>query len=268
MKLLSCFLTNNDCYKTKETIVPQGVMIHSTGANNPWLKRYVQPSADDANYTSLMQQLGTNSNLNSWNRANVNACVHGFIGKLADGSIAVAQTLPWTHRGWHSASGKKGSANNTHISFEICEDGLSDPNYFAQVYQVAVELTAYLCNKYGLDPLQDGVVICHAEGYRRGIASNHGDVNHWFPKHGKNMNVFRQDVASAMKEKQVAVETDSGVSRYMPTLYAQYEDIPSWAKPTIKKMMDKNILQGDGKGLNIDETFVKLCVIMDRLNLI
>ena len=55
------------------------------------------------------------------------------------------------------------------------------------VYQEAVELTALLCREYGLDPLRDGVVLCHAEGHKRGVASNHGDVLHWWPKFGKTM---------------------------------------------------------------------------------
>ena len=186
MNLQKCYLTNNDCYKTGKTIKPKGVMVHSTGANNPTLKRYVQPNDG---------KLGDNRNKNDWNRSGLNVCVHAFIGKLADGSVATYQTLPWDCRGWHSGSGSKGSANNTHISFEICEDGLADKQYFNAVYKEAVELTAYLCKQYKLDPLADGVVICHSEGYKRGIASNHADVMHWFPKHGKSMDTFRKDVA-------------------------------------------------------------------------
>ena len=87
-----------------------------------------------------------------------------------------------------------------YIGFEICEDGLSDGNYFAKVYREAVELTAYLCKMYGFNPLADGKVICHSEGHTRGIASNHADVMHWFPKHGKNMDTFRADVAAEMKK--------------------------------------------------------------------
>ena len=199
MTLLTCILTANDCYKTRQTIKPRGVMVHSTGANNTMLRRYVQPLKGDADYAALIAKLGVNPNGNSWNRSGTNACVHGFIGKLADGSIASAQTLPWNWRGWHAGTGTSGgSANNTHISFEICEDGLTDPAYFKLVYREAVELTAYLCKQYGLDPLADGVVICHSEGYRRGIASGHADVEHWFPKHGKSMNDFRRDVAAEL----------------------------------------------------------------------
>ncbi len=192
MNLHQCYLTQNDCYKRGKTITPKGVMVHSTGANNPRLSRYVQP--DDG-------KLGDNKYNNDWNRSGVQKCVHAFIGKLADGSIATYQTLPWNHRGWHSGSGKKGSANNTHISFEICEDGLKDKKYFDAVYKEAVELTAMLCKQFKLDPLADGVVICHSEGYSRGIASGHSDVMHWFPKHGKSMDDFRADVAKAMGRK-------------------------------------------------------------------
>lgn len=194
MNLHTRILIKNECYQRGVKINPIGVMVHSTGANNPYLKRYVQP--DDG-------RLGVNPNgnhLNQFRPAGRQVCVHAFIGKLADGTIATYKTLPWDFRGWHSGKGPKGSANDLgYIGFEICEDGLTDRAYFNKVYQEAVELTAYLCRTYGLDPLRDGVVICHAEGHQRGIASNHGDVLHWFPKHGKNMDDFRADVAAEIK---------------------------------------------------------------------
>lgn len=190
MRLRQQILTQNNCYKAGKRIKPKGVMVHSTGANNPWVSRYVPGNGE----------LGKNQYGNHWDMAGVGACVHGFIGKFADGQVGTVQTLPWTMRGWHCGQGFKGlSANNTHISFEICEDGLTDGGYFRAVYREAAELTAMLCREYGLDPLADGVVICHSEGCRRGIASNHGDVEHWFPKHGKTMNDFRADVAREME---------------------------------------------------------------------
>ncbi len=197
MKLKKLILTKNDCYKAGKKIKVQGIMVHSTGANNPNLKRYVGP--DDG-------QLGVNTYNNHWNMSGVGACVHAFIGKLKDGSIATYQTLPWDWRGWHCASGKNGSGNNTHISFEICEDGLSDRAYFDAVYKEAVELCAYLCKEYGLTE-QD--IICHSEGYKKGIASNHGDVMHWFPKHGKSMDTFRSDVGKLLKAETTPAELTS-----------------------------------------------------------
>jgi len=180
-------------------------MVHSTGANNPNLRRYVG-SCDGL--------LGNNPNNNHWNnfhpegrvmgphrfenngKGRCRTCngrqvaVHAWIGRLANGSIASYQTLPWDMRGWHSG----GSANDTHIGFEICEDGLTDRAYFDSVYKEAVELCAYLCKRFNLDPLVDGVLIDCAEGRRRGVASNHADVGHWFPRHGKSMDIFRADV--------------------------------------------------------------------------
>lgn len=191
MNLHKMILTNNDCYIKGRTIVPKGVMVHSTGANNPNLRRYVAPNDGLLGEPSLRH----------WNQSGTTACVHAFIGKLADGSVATYQTLPWTMRGWHCGR----SGNDTHISFEICEDGLTDASYFKAVYREAVELTAHLCKEFSLDPLADGVVICHAEGHKRGIASNHGDVLHWFPKHGKTMDDFRADVAREIREEEESV---------------------------------------------------------------
>ena len=199
MNLIQCFLTANDCYKAGRTITPRGVMVHSTGANNPLVARYVQPTENQANRDAIIQEIGTNRNQNDWNNPGLSVCTHAFIGKFADGSVGTAQTLPWNRRGWHAGTGTSGgSANDTHIAFEICEDGLTDAAYFGKVYQEAVELTAMLCKTYNLNPLADGVVICHSEGYQRGIASNHADVMHWFPKFGKSMDTFRSDVAKTM----------------------------------------------------------------------
>jgi len=185
MNLRKLILTENACYKAGKTIVSKGIMVHSSGANNPYLKRYVRP--DDG-------LLGKNPYNNHWNQDKPDGrqvCVHGFIGKLADGSIATYQTLPWNHRGWHAG----GSANDTHIGFEICEDDLTDASYFSAVYKEAVELCVYLCKQYNLTEKD---IICHSEGYKRGIASNHGDVMHWFPRHGKSMDTFRADVKKAL----------------------------------------------------------------------
>lgn len=185
MNLCKLILTNNACFKAGKTIIPKGIMVHSTGADNPWLKRYVGP--DDG-------LLGKNQYNNHWNQEKPGGrqvCVHAFIGKLADGTIATYQTLPWNHRGWHAG----GKANDTHIGFEICEDGLSDSTYFNKVYREAVELCVFLCREFGLTEKD---IICHSEGYKQGIASNHGDVLHWFPKHGKSMDTFRADAKSGL----------------------------------------------------------------------
>lgn len=246
MRLIQCILTENDCYKTNEWIAVKGVMIHSTGANNPTLKRYVQPLETDPNYDELISLIGYNRNANDWNRPDTNACVHGFIGKLADGSIASIQTLPWAMRGWHAGSGTtRPSANNTHISFEICEDGLDDPEYFRKVYREAVELTAYLCEQYNLDPLAPEVVICHSEGYRLGMASGHADVEHWFPRFGKSMDDFRADVKAEMEDENMSYEK---FKEYMEQYEREQELLPpgGWSADSRAWAEGNGMMKGKG----------------------
>lgn len=226
MNLHKLILAENACYKAGRKIKVKGIMVHSTGANNPWLKRYVGP--DDG-------KLGKNQYNNHWNTYHPGGrevCVHAFIGKLADGTIATYQTLPWDHRGWHAG----GSANDTHIGFEICEDGLSDKTYFNKVYKEAVELCTYLCKQYGLTEKD---IICHCEGYKKGIASNHGDVLHWWPKHGKNMDTFRAEVKALLSNGPTAPSTQptTGTSikagdlvKITGTKYYGGQSIPGWVK--------------------------------------
>ena len=188
MNLRKLLLTENNCCIARIKITPTGIMVHSTGVNNPSLKRYVGP--DDG-------IIGINTNNNHWNQPKPDGrevCVHAFIGKLADGTIATYQTLPWDTRGWHAG----GQANNTHIGFEICEDNTTDADYFNKVYQEAVELCVMLCRTYGIAP-EKPALICHSEGNALGIASAHSDVMHWFPKHGKSMDDFRADVKRALE---------------------------------------------------------------------
>ena len=199
MHLYQQMATKNKCYITGAEITPCGVMVHSTGANNPNLKRYVQP--DDG-------RLGVNPYSNSFNEyqpGGRNVCPHAVIGKLADGSVATYQILPWDMQGWHAG----GAANGLgYIGFEICEDGLDDAEYFAAVYEEAVAFTAHLCRQFGFDPQGKTAqgyptVLCHSEAAALGIASNHSDVMHWFPRYGKTMDDFRTDVAARMEGNDV-----------------------------------------------------------------
>ena len=247
MNLHTCILTENDCYQAGRTIVPKGVMVHSTGVNNPRLSRYVAPNDGLLGEPSMRH----------WNQSGTGACVHAFIGQLADGSVATYQTLPWNWRGWHAGTGTTGfSANNTHISFEICEDGLDDPDYFAAVYQEAVELTAYLCQLYGLDPLEDGVVICHSEGYQRGVASNHADVMHWFPKFGKSMDTFRADVDKILKGEDTLTQEqfDAMLEDYLARRNAK--PASEWAVPYIQEAIDAGVMADVGGSIQSPQGFV------------
>ena len=205
-KPLVCMMTQSTCYKGTSTMTPKGVLWHSTGANNPTLKRYVQPDDNASNRNELIELIGKNQYNNDWNHINYQAGLNAWIGKLADGTVTAVQTMPWNYKPWGCGSGSKGSCNNGWIQFEICEDNLNDKNYFNKVYKEACELTAYLCKMYNIDPkgtvkvngINVPTILCHADSHQLGLGSNHGDINHWFPKYGKSMNTVREDVAKLL----------------------------------------------------------------------
>ena len=202
LKIYRLFFTNSDCYKSGTKQVSKGVQVHSTGANNPYLKRYVQPNDG---------RLGINQYGNSHNRPGVDVCASAYIGKLENGTVAVYQALPWDMRCWISGKGKNGNANRLgYIGYEICEDTLNNEAYFNEaVMTVAVNLTAHLCQIIGVTP--DSVVASYSEGnalsvmdhselYANGLASGHSDITHWLRRYGKRMKDFRQAVQKAMDE--------------------------------------------------------------------
>ena len=247
MEIKECIFTENRCYKAGKKIKPAGTMVHSTGANNPYLSRYVQP--DDG-------LLGKNKYGNDWNREfSPGKCVHAIIGRDQYGNVRCYQTLPWDHRGWHAGSGKNGSANDTHISFEICEDSLNDPGYFEQVYNLAAQLCAYLCKEFDLET---ETVICHAEGHSLGIASDHADVMHWFSRFDVSMDDFREDV-------QMFIDLDKEENTMEEK---KLDNTPAtWEKDGVDWALKNKLMFGDEHGnlkLHDPITRATFCVMLQR----
>ena len=288
MKLYQQMAVRNDCYTRNQAELakapanrdsryaqyyrgPRGIMVHSTGANNPNLRRYVQP--DDG-------VLGSNANGNDWNRPGLEVCVHAFLGLTQAGEVAAYQILPWEYRAWHCG----GDANNTHLSFEICEDNLRDRAYWEKTYRLARELTAELCRKFGLDPLAPGVFVDHAEGAALGIASNHADVDHWWSRYGVTMDDFRADVARLLEQEDAAQEEEEEPSMTREEItqlvkqdleeerdariFRNLADVPDWAAATAQKLVERGALQGDGKALNLSYDLLRTMVALDRLGIL
>ena len=288
MKLYQQIAVRNDCYTRNQAELakapanrdsryaqyyrgPRGIMVHSTGANNPNLRRYVQP--DDG-------ILGYNANQNDWNRPGLEVCVHAFLGLTQAGEVAAYQILPWEYRAWHCG----GDANNTHLSFEICEDNLRDRAYWEKTYRLARELTAELCRKFGLDPLAPGVLVDHAEGAALGIASNHADVDHWWSRYGVTMDDFRADVARLLEQEDAAQEEEEEPSMTREEItqlvkqdleeerdariFRNLADVPDWAAATAQKLVERGALQGDGKALNLSYDLLRTMVALDRLGIL
>ena len=236
MDIIEAFATANKCYQIGTPLTPQGIMLHSIGCPQP-------NAAVLARYYNQYQPGGQS------------VCVHAFA--QADGTVY--QTLPWEMRGWHCG----GAANNTHIGIEITEPGagMAYAEAAAQItgtYRTAVALFAQLCGVYGLDPLADGVIIGHAEGHRRGVASNHADPEYLWRQYGMGftMDGFRRDVAEAMNENDYKEDDDM-------IRYTTIDDVPGWARSTIKEMMDAGLIAGTGGGrLDLSDDMLRMLYIM------
>ena len=98
----------------------------------------------------MMALLGKNKYGNDWNHIYRECGLNAWIGKLADGTVATVQSMPWHYRPWGCGKGKYGSCNDGWIQFEICEDGLDNKAYCDAVYKEACEITAYLCDMYNI----------------------------------------------------------------------------------------------------------------------
>jgi|GEM_PF-227088 len=192
LTIIKALATWSECYKTSQKITPVGIVVHSTGANNPTLKRYVNSPA----------QLGENIYKNYWGTGTVKeqeerGIPHAAIGYDKNGKVALAQVLPFNMRCWGCGSGKNGSCNASHIQFEICEDNLSDKAYFETAFDLAARFCAELMQKYPSIKIEN--VVSHKEACARGYASNHGDPENWLSKFGKDMNWFRDKVKGYLK---------------------------------------------------------------------
>lgn len=189
-------LTNNDCYKRNARMIPQGIVVHSTGANNPTLRRYIAP--DDG-------IIGKNEFGNDWNRSGLDVCVHAFIGKDKNGEVKTYQTLPFDICCWGCGGGYNGSYNYNpaYIQFEMCEDDLSDRAYAVKCYNKAVELCAHLCKLYNITPSH---IVSHKEASEKGYASQHGDPHNWWDRFGLTMDGFRKEVSAKLLNRDVNVK--------------------------------------------------------------
>lgn len=188
MEILKVYQTKNPSYTKNRAIKPVGILVHSTGANNPNCKRYVDAEA----------QLGRNQYGNHWNKTTATKSVHAFIGYDKDKRVVVANTLPYDRACWGAGKGSKGSANynpQAHIQFEICQSSATDSTYYWKAIAVAEEYCAHLCKQFGW-----GVdkITSHKEAHAAGYASNHGDPHSWMKNFGDDMNKFRARVAKRL----------------------------------------------------------------------
>jgi hypothetical protein len=187
MRLVKKYVTNNIHYKNNKIINIKGLVLHSVGCPQP----------------------DPNVFINNWDTSS-----NRYLTQIIIGKGVAYEVLPCTNiKGkavycWHV-----GNANGYTIGAEMTEpstikyttgsnwvdlDPVKTKAHVMATYKNAVDISAQLCKFHGLNPLADGVILSHSECHRRGIGTNHGDVEHIWKKFGLTMDKFREDVNVAM----------------------------------------------------------------------
>jgi hypothetical protein len=203
-KPLECYLYNSKWFNSSGSFNPRGILLHDTSSNNEFLHRYVMPADNDPKKDELTKLLGKNPYGNDWNHGgkDKDAGVNAFVGTIADGKTVTSLiTAPYNKRPWGCGGGRFGSLNDTHFQWEICQDDKKSVSYFKDVYEESIELAAYLCKLWKIDPhgtfMYKGykipTICCHwdafiigwngirvgLEGCKGGFGSWHTDIYDW-----------------------------------------------------------------------------------------
>lgn len=250
MQIVTKYITHNPFFNDGRWITGnefKGFFLHSVGCAQPNPLVFIR-QWDNANY----------------GRAGIN----GFIG--ADAVYLTAPCLETPGRVKRMPHAGKPAGNNGYIGFEMCEpaqihytvgasfivrDHAAAQAYCRKTYQNAVQLFARLCSFHGKNPLQDGVILSHNEGGKRGIASGHVDPEHLWRGLSLpyTMAGFRRDVANAMKPKEEIDMTKAEVvalidARIQAALEGKGTEASAWAKDEVAQAIAAGITDGTRPG--------------------
>lgn len=183
VQIVRNYLTKNYHYKKNKDIPVNRLVLHSVGCPQP------DPDVFAKNW---------------------NSSTAIYVTQLVIGTSKVIEVLPCLKtKGKAVKCYHVGKANYNSVGAEMTEPStikytkgsnwvdLDPPKTKAHVlatYKNAVETFAQLCVFHGLSPLKDGVILSHRECYKRGIGTNHGDVEHIWSRFGLTMSQFRKDV--------------------------------------------------------------------------
>lgn len=244
MKKTKMILTRN---RSKELLVPTGIVLHETAT----------PGATAENEYKF------------FNSGDRNASAHGFV----DWSGYV-QTIPYDEVAWHAGY----TANHKYIGIEMCH-AVSKAD-FEKVWNNTIEVFAELMRKYGFS-VSD--ITTHDEVSKRWGETDHTDPTGYFKKFGRTFDDFKcelnaringgltmtqyEELKGIISKQDAEIKAMRAKLDKVDTYIYNYIDdnMPDWAKPTIKKLVDKGVLAGTDKGLNLNTLMMRILVILDRV---
>lgn len=189
------------------------------------------------------------SNARYFQRNIVGASAHYFVDDHSITQSVLDDFVAWSVGGekypsttitgggkWHGKC-----TNENSISVELCDTVKNGKSDFTEKTLVnAAELTRFLMEKYDV-PIEN--IIRHFDVVGKICPEP-------FVENRKAWENFKERLIDDMEK-----------------IYNTIAELPTWAKPTIQKLVDKGYLSGSKDGLGVTETAIKVFVVNDRAGL-
>ena len=241
--------TRNGAFRSGRSINPTGAVNHSVGCAQPSVEVFFRLMNDEAA---------------GWG-------VNAILGDFHKGEGRIILALDIEARPWGCGSGKKGSWNNTKVQWEVCEpaghtyaggtmigyDVEKNAGYFERMWKMLVAWNVYCVVKLGY-PVSG--ISDHAESYRAGYGSNHSDMGHWLPKHGKSMSALRAEV-QAILDNENKEETEMSFEQFKEfwlLLRAELQDNDkgNWSEEAREWAIQNGLIAGNGTEINGEPNYM------------
>lgn len=204
---------------------------------------------------------------------NLKASAHFFVGHASEDG-AVYQSVDPKYRAWHCGSETgiyySPCRNENSIGIEMCCHKDKEGNWYfdEKTLANAAELTRELMKEYSI-PIER--VIRHYDVTHKNCpAPLVKNESAWaaFKERIGEEEMTQEERAKFNALVDAVSKLTEKVDKLTPFVYNYIDDnMPSWAKPTVVKLINKGYLSGDDGGLNLDENMLRMLVINDRAGL-
>ena len=152
--------------------------------------------------------------------------------------------------------------NNNSINIELCSRKDTNGDYYFKDETVnnAVELVKYLMDKYNI-PCEN--ILRHYDVTGKVCPEP-------YVRNATLWANFKERCENDMTTDEVKQICNDMIYTYVTSkqedTYNSIAEVPSWAKDTINKLIEKGVLSGDTDGLNLTYSMCRIFVILDRCN--
>lgn len=225
--------------RTLKQMTVKGLTIHNTANTNI--------TAGDEQHGKYLQNLeNADKEYKSWH--------------FTVDSDSITQHLPLTEQGYHASDGS-GEGNSSTIAIEIAENKdyeIAEENAIKLIVELMkhynIKITEVLPHRYYAEKTKK---LCP----RRILKSEGTWREDWLKFQERVMVVYnKQEVKEEVKQE---VKQEVG-----QVVYNKIEEVPSWYRGTVEKLIDKGVLNGNSKGdLGLSEEMCRIFTVHDRLGL-